>query len=53
MEARGLKQADLVEILGSSKIVPKIMNSDLEIMKEQAEALCKFFHVEPSLFILE
>lgn len=51
MEARGLRQADLVEILGSSEIVTKIMNSELEITKKQAEALGKFFHVEPSLFI--
>jgi HTH-type transcriptional regulator / antitoxin HigA len=53
MEARGLEQADLLEILGSSEIVTKIMNSELEITKEQAETLGKFFHVEPSLFILE
>lgn len=51
MEARDLEQADLVEILGSSEIVTKIMNSELEITKKQAEALGKFFHVEPSLFI--
>ncbi|MBN3874361.1 type II toxin-antitoxin system HigA family antitoxin [Nostoc sp. JL33] len=51
MEARSLEQADLVEILGSSEIVTKIMNSELEITKKQAEALGKFFHVEPSLFI--
>ena len=51
MEARSLEQSDLVEILGSSEIVTKIMNSELEITKEQAEALEKFFHVEPSLFI--
>lgn len=53
MEARGLEQADLVEILGSSEIVTKIMNSELEITKEQAEALGKFFHVDASLFVLE
>lgn len=51
MEARGLEQADLVGILGSSEIVTKIMNSELEITKKQAEALGQFFHVEPSLFI--
>ncbi|QFS48089.1 helix-turn-helix domain-containing protein [Nostoc sphaeroides] len=51
MEARGLEQADLVEILGSSEIVTKIMNCELEITKEQAEALGNFFHVEPSLFL--
>ncbi|MEH1895285.1 MAG: transcriptional regulator [Nostoc sp.] len=51
MEARGLEQADLVEILGSSEIVTKIMNGELEITKEQAVALGKLFHVDPSLFI--
>ncbi|MEH1766891.1 MAG: transcriptional regulator [Nostoc sp.] len=53
MEARSLEQADLVEILGSSEIVAKIMNSELEITKNQAEALGKFFHVNTSLFVLE
>jgi len=53
MEARSLEQADLVEILGSSEIVAKIINGELEITKEQAEALGKFFHVDVSLFILE
>ncbi|MBE8997481.1 transcriptional regulator [Nostoc sp. LEGE 12447] len=52
MEARTLEQADLVEILGSSEIVTKIMNGELEITKKQAEALGKFFHVDASLFIL-
>ncbi|WP_242063283.1 helix-turn-helix domain-containing protein [Nostoc sp. FACHB-892] len=51
MEARGLQQADLVEILGSSEIVTKIMNSELEITKKQAEDLGKFFHIDASLFI--
>ncbi|MEA5626426.1 transcriptional regulator [Nostoc sp. UHCC 0251] len=51
MEARSLEQADLVEILGSSEIVAKIMNGELEITKKQAEALGKFFHVESNLFI--
>lgn len=53
MEARSLEQADLVEILGSSEIVTKIIDGELEITKEQAEALGKFFYVNTSLFILE
>ncbi|BAY79938.1 hypothetical protein NIES25_64260 (plasmid) [Nostoc linckia NIES-25] len=53
MEARSLEQADLVEILGSSEIVTKVINEELEITKEQAEALGKFFHVDASLFILK
>lgn len=51
MEARSLEQADLVEILGSSEIVAKVINGKLKITKEQAEALGKFFHVDASLFI--
>lgn len=51
MEAKGLEQADLVEILASSEIVAKVINGELEITKEQAEALGKFFHVDGSLFI--
>ncbi|MBD2413631.1 transcriptional regulator [Nostoc calcicola FACHB-389] len=53
MEARSLEQADLVEIIGSSEILTKVLNGELEITKEQAEALGKFFHVDGSLFILE
>ena len=52
MEARSMEQADLVEVLGSSEIVVKVINGELEIMKEQAEALGSFFHVDASLFIL-
>jgi HTH-type transcriptional regulator / antitoxin HigA len=51
MEARSLEQADLVEIFGSSDIVAKIMNGELEITKKQAEALGNFFHVDANLFI--
>ena len=53
MEAKSLEQADLVKILGSAKIVTKIINSELEVTKEQAEALGKIFHVDTSLFILK
>ncbi|WP_375469523.1 type II toxin-antitoxin system HigA family antitoxin [uncultured Nostoc sp.] len=51
MEARSLEQADLVGILGSSEMFTKIINGELEITKEQAEALGKFLHVDASLFI--
>ncbi len=53
MEARGLSEADLVAILGSSEIVAKVINSELEITPEQAKALGEFFHVDASLFILD
>jgi HTH-type transcriptional regulator/antitoxin HigA len=51
MEARSWEQADLVEIFDSSEIVTKIINGELEITKEQAEALGNFFHVDANLFI--
>ncbi|WP_298911005.1 transcriptional regulator [uncultured Nostoc sp.] len=51
MEARSLEQSDLVEILGSSEIVTKIINGELVITKEQAQALGKFLLVDASLFI--
>jgi HTH-type transcriptional regulator / antitoxin HigA len=53
MEARSLEQPDLVEVLGSSEIVTKVINGELEITKVQAQAFGKFFHVDASLFILE
>jgi HTH-type transcriptional regulator / antitoxin HigA len=53
MEVRGLSSADLVAILGSSEILAKVMNSELEITPEQALALGEFFHVDSSLFILD
>ncbi|MEH1776439.1 MULTISPECIES: hypothetical protein [unclassified Nostoc] len=52
METRSLEQADLVELLGSREIVAKVINGELEITKEQAEALGKIFHIDASLFIL-
>ncbi|MEH2377174.1 MAG: transcriptional regulator [Nostoc sp.] len=51
MEARSLEKSDLVEIFGSSEIVTKVINGELGITKEQAEALGKLFHVDASLFI--
>ncbi|WP_226889004.1 helix-turn-helix domain-containing protein [Nostoc sp. MG11] len=51
MEARSWEQADLVQIIGSSEILAKIIDGELEITEEQAEALGKFFHVDGSLFI--
>lgn len=51
MDARSLEPADLVEIIGTIDMVTEIVNSQLEITKKQAEALGKFFHVNPSLFL--
>ena len=51
MNARNLEPADLVEIMDTIEIVNQIINNQLEITKKQAEALGKFFHVNPSLFL--
>lgn len=51
MDARNLEPADLVEIMDTLEIVTQIINNQLEITKKQAEALGKFFDVNPSLFI--
>jgi HTH-type transcriptional regulator/antitoxin HigA len=51
MEARKLKQIDLVGILGSKGVVSEVVNGKRGISKAQAKALGKFFHVSPELFI--
>ena len=51
MDARSLEPADLVEIMDTIEIVTQIINNQLEITKKQAEALGKFFNVNPSLFL--
>jgi HTH-type transcriptional regulator / antitoxin HigA len=51
MEARGLKQVDLLGILGSSGVTSEVFNGKREISKAQAKALGEFFHVDPGLFI--
>jgi len=51
MEARGLKQADIIGIIGSKGVVSEIVNGKRSISKAQAKALGEFFHVSPALFI--
>ncbi|MGB8690984.1 MAG: transcriptional regulator [Microcoleus sp.] len=51
MDARNLELADLVEVIGTIEIVTEIVNGQLEITQKQAEALGKFFHVNPGLFL--
>ncbi|MEG4813292.1 transcriptional regulator [Microcoleus sp. K5-D4] len=53
MDARSLEIADLVEIIGTVETVTEIVNGQLEISKKQAEALGKFFHVNPGLFLFD
>jgi HTH-type transcriptional regulator / antitoxin HigA len=59
MEARNMKQEELVGVIGSRGVVSEIVNgkrfSDGEatptISKAQAKALAQLFHISPSLFI--
>lgn len=51
MEANDLKQADLVNVIGSSGVVSELVNGKRQISKNQAQALGKFFYVDPKLFL--
>jgi len=52
MDARGLKQVDLVGIISSSKgSVSAIVNGKREISKAQAKKLGEYFSVSPAAFI--
>ena len=51
MQARGLKQSDLVEAFGSKSRVSEAVNGKRSISKAQAKALAEFFHVPADLFI--
>ncbi|MUG95300.1 helix-turn-helix domain-containing protein [Scytonema sp. UIC 10036] len=51
MEARGIKQEDLVGIIGSLEVVSEVVNGKRNISKSQAKALAEFFHVSLELFL--
>ncbi len=51
MNAKDLKQADLVPLIGSRGLVSEIVNGKRAISKTQAKLLGSFFHVSPALFI--
>ena len=51
MNARGLKQTDLAEVLGSKSRVSEIINGKREISKTQAKVIANFFSVSAELFI--
>ena len=51
MDARGIKQSDLVGIIGSKGVVSEVMNRKRAISKAQAKALGEFFNVSTALFI--
>jgi len=51
MEARDLKQEDLIGVIGSRGVVSEIVNGKRGISKAQAKALGEYFHVSPELFL--
>lgn len=51
MEQKGIKQADLVGIIGSKGVVSEVVNGKRNISKNQAKALAEFFHISSELFI--
>jgi HTH-type transcriptional regulator / antitoxin HigA len=51
MEAKGMKQEELVGVIGSRGVVSEIVNGKRSISKAQAKILGELFHVSPSLFI--
>lgn len=51
MDARGLKQGDVAQLLGSKGRVSEVINGKRAISKAQAKALAEFFHVSAELFI--
>ena len=51
MDQRGLRQADLVPVLGSRAQVSDIVTGRRGISKRQAKKLAEFFHTGPELFI--
>jgi len=51
IESSGIRQADLVGIIGTSGVVSEVVNGKRSISKAQAKALADYFKVSPSLFI--
>lgn len=51
MNARGLKQKDLVKVLGSKSRVSEAVSGKREISKMQATSLADYFGVSADLFI--
>ena len=50
MEARNLKEFDLVSIFGALDFTSGVINGKRSISRRQAEVLGDFFHVAPELF---
>jgi len=51
MEDNGLKQADLVGVIGSKGIVSEVVNGKRDISKKQAQRLGEFFGLPYTIFL--
>ncbi|MBZ5623734.1 MAG: helix-turn-helix domain-containing protein [Acidobacteriia bacterium] len=51
MEQRGLKQADLVPVIGTRAQVSALVNGKRGISKAQVKKLAEFFHISAELFL--
>jgi len=43
--------ANTLDVIGSSGVVSEVVNCKRQISKNQAQALGKFFNVDPKLFL--
>ena len=51
MESNGIKQENLVGVIGSRGVVSEVVNGKRSISKAQAKTLAEFFSVDVGLFI--
>ena len=51
LEHRGMKQADLIPVVGSSAYVSQILSGKRGISRKMAVRLGEFFGLEPSVFL--
>ena len=51
MEEHGLRQRDMLDILGSSGVASEVVNGKRAISKAQAKKLAALFHVPADLFL--
>jgi HTH-type transcriptional regulator/antitoxin HigA len=51
MEANGLRQADLVPVLGRRSLVSEILHHKRRLALSHVQKLAAFFHVSPATFI--
>jgi HTH-type transcriptional regulator / antitoxin HigA len=51
IEAKSLKQKDLVDVFGTPSIVSEVLNGKLGLTIEHIKKLSRRFHVSPEIFI--